>query len=293
MKVAIKNMLPSPRVAAIALAATLAAAEARGAARTFVSVTGNDLNNCATQATPCRTFAAAIAQVDPGGEVLVLTSGSYGGATITKSARITVPSGIVAFTAASMVVAAGAADTVVLRGLTLSAATPGSGSGIDVQTANAVFIEDCVITGWQNGINVAGPIAHLFVSGTTVRLSGSNGIVTSVSGAQARATITRSRFDGSGNCGVFLGQGTTGTVFDTVAAENDFGFCVSTATGALSLTRCTAMDSNTGVATFSGSVARVSKSAVKSLVNNGATIESLQDNVVLSTTGTITPVSGH
>jgi hypothetical protein len=52
------------------------------AARVFVSVTGDDLNNCSMVTTPCRALNAAITQVDPAGEVIVLTTGSYSGATI-------------------------------------------------------------------------------------------------------------------------------------------------------------------------------------------------------------------
>src|SRR5262245_17510485 len=88
--------LRNPPLAALALAAFSQAAQAQ-VARVFVSVNGNDANVCSSIATPCRTFGGGIAQVDAQGDVIVIDSGSYAGATITKSVRINVASGVVAF----------------------------------------------------------------------------------------------------------------------------------------------------------------------------------------------------
>src|SRR5205809_5401993 len=109
-------------------------------ARVFVSVNGNDANACENISTPCRTFAAGIARVDPDGEVIVLETGSYGGTTITKGVRINVPSGVVAFAAQPFVINAPGA-VVVLRGLTLKALTFGAGTGITYLAGNALHIE--------------------------------------------------------------------------------------------------------------------------------------------------------
>src|SRR5271166_2419577 len=50
--------------------------------RTFVSPTGSDSNPC-TLVAPCRTFQAAIAQTNSGGEIAVLGSAGYNsGATV-------------------------------------------------------------------------------------------------------------------------------------------------------------------------------------------------------------------
>ena len=56
--------------------------------RTWVSAaSGSDSNPC-TRASPCLTFAAALAQTEAGGEIDVLDPGDFGPVTITKSVSI-------------------------------------------------------------------------------------------------------------------------------------------------------------------------------------------------------------
>ena len=62
------------------------------AARVFLSGTGSDAGDCSSAATPCRSLQGAINQASAGAEVVVVSSGGYGGATITKS--ITVPKNV-------------------------------------------------------------------------------------------------------------------------------------------------------------------------------------------------------
>jgi hypothetical protein len=52
------------------------------AARTFVSATGSDSNNCTNVATPCRHLAAAYAATAANGEIYVLDLANYGSLTI-------------------------------------------------------------------------------------------------------------------------------------------------------------------------------------------------------------------
>jgi hypothetical protein len=54
---------------------------------TFVSVDGSDAGACTITA-PCKTFAYAHDQTNANGTINVLTSGSYGPVTITKSISI-------------------------------------------------------------------------------------------------------------------------------------------------------------------------------------------------------------
>src|SRR5207247_2223131 len=97
------------------------------ASRVFVSVNGTDVGDCTNVNSPCRTLNFAIAAVDAGGEVIVVTTGSYGGATITKSVKIDVPNGVVAFSASPITINAGASDVVVVRGITLKSLLGGNG----------------------------------------------------------------------------------------------------------------------------------------------------------------------
>src|SRR5258708_25866007 len=96
---------------------------AAAAPRTFVRSTGSDVNPCSLAA-PCRNFAAAIAAVDAGGEVVVLDSAGYGVFTINKAVTVVAPRGVYAgisgASGTALAVAAGATDVVVVRGLSLN-----------------------------------------------------------------------------------------------------------------------------------------------------------------------------
>src|SRR5579863_3973998 len=98
------------------------------ATRTWVSGVGDDANPCSRTA-PCKTFAGAISKTAMGGEIDVLDPGGFGAVTITKSISIEavgVVAGVLVSGTNGIVVAAGAADTVVLRGLTID----GLGTGL-------------------------------------------------------------------------------------------------------------------------------------------------------------------
>lgn len=64
-----------------------------GAQRTFVASYGVDSNPC-TVAAPCRSFPAAIAITDAGGEIIVLDSAGYGSFAASQSVSVLAPSGI-------------------------------------------------------------------------------------------------------------------------------------------------------------------------------------------------------
>lgn len=71
----------------------LAANSSFAAQRTFVASTGSDANLCSLPQ-PCRSFNAAIAQTNAGGEVVILDTAAYGAVTITKSVKILAPAGV-------------------------------------------------------------------------------------------------------------------------------------------------------------------------------------------------------
>jgi hypothetical protein len=284
------------------LACLVCAPSAHAAARVFVSVNGTDTGDCSNVNAPCRTLNFAIAAVDAGGEVIVTATGSYGGATVTKSVRIDVPPGLVAFSASPIVVNAGGSDVVVIRGLTLKALTPGTGQGVQFNNALALFVENCVIDGWADGIavNVA---ASLFVTGTTVRNCGTNGIV--VGGTVAEVTVEKSRLEANTFSGLNAFGGFV-SVRDSVVSGN--GTIVNggglLAQGGELDVESTLISSNNTVGVSAGgqgSIARVSHCAIvrngTGLSNNGAgaVIERFGNNMLrgngTETAGTITFVA--
>jgi Right handed beta helix region len=281
------------------------------AQRTFVSAQqGNDANACSVTS-PCRTFAAAIAAVAAGGEVIVLDSGGYGGVTITKAVTIAAPAGIYAgihVTAGDAIsVNAGGSDTVVLRGLTLNG---GPQNGIDFNTGAALHIESCTISGFlTGGILIGAAGANTFVKDTVSRQNGVGFTATN-----GRASIDHCRFEGNANSGVIL-QNADVSIRDSVSAGNSTGFFAIAASSFNSVLNIyqSAATNNTGdglKAQNLGSgfvIVRVANSAIsenlgKGLNNAGAsdggpiTLGSLGNNFVEGniggdTSGTITALT--
>src|SRR6187200_87947 len=88
------------------------------ATRTWVSGVGDDVNPCSRTA-PCKTFAGAISKTAAGGEINCLDPGGFGAVSIIKSMTIDCDytEGGALAGGNGIVVNAGAADVVKLRGL--------------------------------------------------------------------------------------------------------------------------------------------------------------------------------
>jgi hypothetical protein len=164
------------RLAACALTLALCAPLAASAAqRTFVSIAGSDANPCSLMR-PCRSFATAITQTNAGGEVIVLDSGGYGTVTITKAVSIIAPpgvyAGVSAFTDAGIIVAAGAADSVTLRGLAIN--MQGAAVGVRFDSGGNLVVDRCTVSGtFATGVYVYGPTsATVLIKNTHVLQAG-------------------------------------------------------------------------------------------------------------------------
>jgi hypothetical protein len=170
--------------------------------RVFVSARlGNDANSCDNALTPCQTFAGAVTQLNPNGEVIVLDSGGYGPVTITQGVTIEAPAGVTAFIHppsgdAITVNASGA--TVTLRGLVLNGGTQ---SGISVPAVGTLNVENCFITGFGfEGIYMFSP-GQLNVKGTDIKNCANNGIIVNNSTGVATTWIDHCHLDGNGSNG--------------------------------------------------------------------------------------------
>jgi hypothetical protein len=145
-------------------------------ARTFVSHTGSDFNTCG-ESDPCLTFGAALAQTSAGGEIDCLDAGDYSSQfTITFSLTIDCrgmnASTFNNATGDGIDIDAPGFTTVILRGITFSALFAGGNQlGVNIQSASAVFIEDCAVTGFNRGIadvRTTG-FTQLYIKNTVVR----------------------------------------------------------------------------------------------------------------------------
>src|SRR5438094_4532969 len=83
-------------VMSLSLVLLIAPRASAQAARVFLSGTGNDAGDCSNAATPCRSLQGAIDQAAAGAEVVVVSSGGYGGARITESITVNAPTGLTA-----------------------------------------------------------------------------------------------------------------------------------------------------------------------------------------------------
>jgi hypothetical protein len=260
---------------AVTVASALGESSAAAAARlVYVSQTGSDASVCSFR-TPCKTISGALPHVDPGGAIIVLSQGSFGGATITQSVQILAPTGSVA-TSGPFVINAGPSDSVVLRGLTIEATTAGTGTGVTLNSAGSVFLEGSVVDGWQTGVDVvsAAPVQLLLID-SELRNNSSNGLGIR-GGVGNNVSVDRCRFTNnafaavyavrgstsvarsvaSGNLNAFLAGGDPGallSVVDSVASNNSLGFQVNGATPAtMQVSGCLASGNGVGFQQVAG-----------------------------------------
>src|SRR5262245_15959804 len=138
--------------------------------RVFVTPIGKDSASCGAILSPCKTFAGAAAAVSPGGTVVVLTVGEFGPVTITKALTIEAVEGtaLVQASGDAVTISAGPSDVVTLRGLTLANAVRG-GNAVMINSAGAVHVEKCRMSGFINGVLAYAWSGKLFVVETTAR----------------------------------------------------------------------------------------------------------------------------
>jgi len=181
-------------VRSITIASLLLAAggDAWGVQRTFVAASGIDAHPCSL-AQPCRSFAAAIANTDVNGEVIVLDSAGYGSVVVTKSVTIGAPPGVYAgitVFSGDGVTVDGSGIAVTLRGLTING--QGGNTGIKFQQGATLTVENCEIVNMGvSGIAVTATNGQAVVDHSVLRNDGLWGVVVIGSGP-IRASISNS-----------------------------------------------------------------------------------------------------
>jgi Right handed beta helix region len=312
-----ENIMPrlSPFVLALSLICAVAI-PAEAAQRAFVSSSGNDANTASGcgLAAPCRSFASAQTVVSDGGEIVALDAAGYGPITITKNVTITANPGFYAGIAApsgDAVTIATASINVTLRGLNINGT--GGVNGVVMTNGNRLSIENCVISNFTtNGVDVRAA-ATVRIVDSLIRDNGNEGVLLDNG---ATATISRSKFLGNGDRGVFVyvqtATTTTAAISDTTVSGSGVGVQASSsnasAVAMMSVTRSTLSNSQYGAAVYGGdgtAVVTVSDSMATENAVNGfwqgigsgtATFESLGNNNVRqnaggNTGGAITTVS--
>src|SRR5262249_20621748 len=131
--------------------------------------------------------AGAISKTAAGGEINCLDPGGFGALTITKSITIdchhTLGGVLVAGTNGINVIAA-ASDRIVLRGLDID----GTGSGVNgilFSSGASLHVEDSVIYGMQNGINIGA--GKIYIKNTYIRNNSNVGVYIAGNSGQVNA----------------------------------------------------------------------------------------------------------
>ena len=209
----------------LAAASLVAARDVHAAAqRTFVASLGTDSNPCSL-ALPCRSFAAAAAQTNAGGEIIVVDSAGYGTVALTNSISIVAPPGVYAgitVSAGDGVSIAGSGLTVKIRGLTLSG--PLTSIGVRAETTNSsIEVTDCVFGTFGNAVFVYGmgnylAATRLTIAGAASGLHVAGGASAAITGVNIRESLFAAI--------EFIG-GATLDVSDSTFSRNNVGIVVS------------------------------------------------------------------
>jgi Right handed beta helix region len=266
--------------------------------RVFVSArSGNNANACDNVNTPCQTFAGAVTQLNPDGEVIVLDSGGYGPVTLTQGVTIEAPAGVTAFihppSGDAITVNAGSSNKVTLRGLTLNVST---GNGITVNSVGTLNVANCFITGFTGrGIQMLSA-GRLNMKGTDVT-SCNVGVLLSISTGLVQATIDHCHLDGNSfgfNASTTSPGGSTTTASNSTASSNaSIGWICgngSSGTDVLNLESCAgsenALSGLVGFSTNASSAARYSNCVFANNGGNGVlnagtgTLETRANNTI-------------
>jgi hypothetical protein len=193
---------------------------------TWVSHNGSDANTC-TSASPCATFTHALSLTQAKGVVSCLDSGSFGLLTITFEVTIDC-NGTVATPGDdsgflcndNMIVINAPGNIVTLRGLLVDGREC-LNSGIVIQVANAVNIEDCVIENFPNqGILDARTTGFttLALKNTIVRHNAGAGIV--VAAAAKNSAVIENVQSLSNAFGIAVAAGNNVVINRSVMSEN-------------------------------------------------------------------------
>jgi hypothetical protein len=265
-------------------------------ARTFVLGTGTTDSGACTLTAPCRTFAYALTQTAPSGEIIVLGSGGYGTVTIDKAVSIINTSNFAGVTVASgngITINAGVNDSVVLRGLTVDGGGTGS-NGIVFNSGGSLIIDQCdvmnfvaISIGNGNGILMqptAGNSHSIVITNTTTSKNANNGVLydgTVTSGL----VIDRVNANNNGNYGIAIDTGGTvrASISNSIASLNlSGGFNFSNVVASLDSSDASS-NGGSGVVVALGATLALGRSVLMNngeygLSNTGGTVNSYKDN---------------
>jgi hypothetical protein len=244
--------------------------------RTWVSGVGDDLSPTCSRAAPCKTFAAAIAVTNAGGEINCVDSGGFGTLTITKAITVACEVGTAGVlgtgggSASAILINAATTDVVTLRGLDIDGQAT-TGYGIAIATAKEVHIENCSIRNFRGNVIAAGiwttasssTTVFLYVEDTVIS-DNQFGVLLSSSGGFKVASLKDVTITGSVSDGLNLNNTNVfANVTESIISANG-GSAVNTAASSTTANVDHTTIANNGVALN----AAVSGSTIRASFNN-------------------------
>lgn len=268
--------------------------------RAYVSSAGSDANPCTLPA-PCRLLPAAIGAVADGGEIWMLNSANYNGATvfINKSVSILAEPGAIGSLVAAngpAISISGTGVKVALTNLVIVPLNETAGSGIEASlTTGGLLVIDKVTFSRLpvDGVNVSGAgtvrisnSGFVDIGNFGVALTGNAsaeishvkmsrvaqyGVVVSSGSGTTKAAVTDTTISVAGNCGVFaLSFGGQAQAFLTRVTATASASAVCSQGGAaalVSLNQCTIQGNATGVQ-FNDALSKVATFGNNNIANN-------------------------
>lgn len=238
---------------AACLVVSLAAVSAQAQqSHSFISTKGNDSNSCSSSA-PCRSISRALAETTPGGEIVILDSGTYTPATIAQPVTITatgIRAAITAATGNALTVTPGAGNNVTLRGLALAGEGTGAAGVAISGSVGLVTLYDMDIEGFSDAISFTAS-GSLAVFDSDTRRSANDGILVAPATGAANAYVHNCDLEGSANAGIEVQDNGSATVADSASNKGGTGYLSNAAAGPASLVlkNCNAINDGTGLKT--------------------------------------------
>lgn len=273
---------------------TFAAMASAQATRTWVSGVGDDANPCSRTA-PCKTFAGTISKTAASGEINVLDPGGFGALSVTKSITVDGSTGFIAGVLVSngqqgIIVNANGA-TVTLRNLVIDGLGTG-GNGIRILNADAVFVENCQIFGFNRGISDERTTGRLFVYNSVIK----NNVQANAylgAGSTVKAIYDNVQLNNSANHGFWFSSGEL-VVRNCVISSNRDNGILSDGDAKMDIDNAFISESVNGIYASSGtSVIRLGNSTVtmnkKGLSIDAGSVESYNNNRIEGNATTDSP----
>lgn len=270
--------------------------------RAFVSVQGKDTNSCDSPDKPCRNISAAISKVQASGEVVIIDSGSYQPFSVNKSVTVVgAPGAHVAISTPSgdgVKINAPPTAVIALRGLTLHGAGASFSEGIEFAHNNGrtLHVENCVITGFENGIfyNADG---NLYVKDTTIRNSSTAAIIIGTNPGKPTGVIERSRLENN-NTGIHAIDDVRLIVRDSLIGGHGTGISTgvgpTTGTAEINIENCTITgNGHSGIAALNGGGVGIISVSNSTIAHNNIGILSNASSAVIRVSNTTITRNGE